>query len=332
MVGFEKAEMSFASPLALLGLLAVPIAVVVYLLIQRLREQAAARFARPALLPNMIAETPRWRRHVPPAILLLAVTAMLVGFAKPHAKISVRADDATAVLAIDSSRSMGATDVKPTRLAAAQASARRFVKELPKNYRVSVVAFSSQAQVVAAPTHDREFVGKAIDSLRVGEATAIGDAVASALRAVGVQAANQRKAGKKPAPAAILVLSDGAQDGGRVQPAEAIRRARAAKIPVFTALLGTQTGVVEVHRIGGYVERIQVPPDAALLRRMAQQTGGRFFEAPRKEDLDAVYADLKSRLSTTKKDTEITVAFAGAAVVLLLLSAGLSLLWFRRVP
>ena len=136
----------------------------------------------------------------------------------------------------------------------------------------------------------------------------------------------------KPAPAAILVLSDGAVDGGRVQPAEAIKRARAAKIPVFTALLGTQLGVVEVKRIGGFVERIQVPPDAPLLRRISDQTGGKFFEAPREEDLDVVYSNLKSRLSTEKKDTEVSVAFAGLGAVLLIVSGALSALWFRRVP
>jgi Ca-activated chloride channel family protein len=330
--------MSFASPLALLGLLLVPVAVAVYLLSQRLRERAAARFAKPALLPNLIDESPRWRRHLPPAILLLAVTMMLVGFAKPHANISVRTDDATAILVIDSSRSMGAPDVKPTRLAAAQASAKLFLKDLPSHFRVAVVAIGSQAQVVAAPTLDREFAAAAIDALKTGEGTAIGDAIASALQVVGVAAANAAqpadatKPKKEPAPAAILVLSDGAADGGRVKPADAITRAKTAKIPVFTALIGTQTGVVEVHRIGGYVERIQVPPDAPLLRRMADQTGGRFFEAPREEDLGAVYADLKSRLSTTRKDTEITVAFAGAAAVFLLFSGALSLHWFRRVP
>src|SRR5258706_10988955 len=134
MVECEKPEMSFASPFALLGLLAVPIAVALYILIQRLRHRTAARFARPELLPNMIEDAPRWRRHVPPAVLLLAVTAMLVGFAKPHATLSVRTDDATAILVIDSSRSMGAMDIRPTRLAAPQQSARQFLKDLPSPY------------------------------------------------------------------------------------------------------------------------------------------------------------------------------------------------------
>jgi Ca-activated chloride channel family protein len=128
------------------------------------------------------------------------------------------------------------------------------------------------------------------------------------------------------------VLSDGAVDGGHVPLPEAIRRVRTAKIPVFTALLGTDAGVVTVPHIGGYVERIQVPPDPAALRRVAQQTGGSFFAAPTAKDLDTVYADLKSRLGSTHENEEITFAFAVAGALLLLGGCTLSALWFRRVP
>jgi Ca-activated chloride channel family protein len=228
---------------------------------------------------------------------------------------------------------MGATDIQPTRLAAAQASARRFLDDLPDKYRVSVVAFSTLAQVVAVPTTDREYVDNAITGLRVGQATALGDALATAVAvARGTPEGVKPPAGEKPVPAVVLVLSDGAVDGGRVELPEAIRRARDAKIPVFTALLGTEAGVVTVPHVGGYVERIQVPPDPAALRRVAQQTGGSFFAAPTAKDLDTVYADLKSRLGSTDKDEEITFAFAVAGALLLLGGCVLSALWFRRVP
>lgn len=325
--------MSFASPLALLALVLVPLAAGGYVLLQRRRERAAARFAAPALLPNVVDRAPGWRRHLPPALLLLAVTAFLVGFARPHAKITVRSEEATAILALDTSRSMGATDVRPTRLGAAQAAARAFLAELPDKYRVAVVAFSSQAQLVAAPTHDREFVARALSELRLGEATALGDAIATAVQvARRAPPGTRQRRGEKPPPTAILVISDGAVDGGRVAPAVAIRRARQARIPVFTAVVGTPTGVVEVRHVGGYVERIQVPPNPRLLQRVAQETGGRFFEAPRAEDLATVYEDLKSRLGKTRREEEITFAFAGGAAVLLLVGAALSALWFRRVP
>jgi Ca-activated chloride channel homolog len=324
---------SFSSPIALVALILVPIAAVGYMLFERRRVREAAAFVEPALLPNVVDRVPGWRRHLPAALLLLAVAAFLIGFARPHATVSTRSEEATAIIAIDTSRSMGATDVAPTRLAAAQASARRFLKDLPDKYRVSVVAFSTLAQVVAVPTTDREYVETAISGLRVGEATALGDALATSVAvARGTPEGVKPPAGEKPAPAVVLVLSDGAVDGGRVELAEAIRRARNAKIPVFTALLGTEAGVVTVPHVGGYVERIQVPPDPAALRRVAQQTGGSFFAAPTAKDLDTVYADLESRLGSTHKDEEITFAFAVAGALLLLGGCVLSALWFRRVP
>jgi Ca-activated chloride channel family protein len=325
--------MSFASPLALFALLLVPVAAAGYVWFQRRRVRESARFVEPALLPNVVDRVPGWRRHLPVALLLLAVTGFLVGFARPHATISVRSEEATAILAIDSSRSMGATDVAPTRLAAAQASARRFLADLPERYRVAVVAFSSQAQVVSPPTRDREFVDTAIGALRVGEATALGDALATAVTvANGVPQGEKPPAGEEPPPAVILVLSDGAQDGGRVALSDAIGRARKAKVPVFTALLGTDAGVVQVRHVGGYVERIQVPPDPNALRRVAAQTGGTFFEAATEDDLGPVVADLKSRLGSTREDEEITFAFAAGGALLLLVGSALSVAWFRRVP
>jgi Ca-activated chloride channel family protein len=325
--------MSFSSPIALLALILVPIAAVGYVLFERRRVREAADFVEPALLPNVVDRVPGWRRHLPAAFLLLAVAAFLIGFARPHATISTRSEEATAIIAIDTSRSMGATDIAPTRLAAAQASARRFLKDLPDKYRVSIVAFSTLAQVVAVPTTDREYVDTAIAGLRVGEATALGDALATSVAvARGTPEGVKPPAGEKPVPAVVLVLSDGAVDGGRIELPEAIRRARDAKIPVFTALLGTEAGVVTVPHIGGYVERIQVPPDPAALRRVAQQTGGSFFAAPTAQDLDTVYADLNSRLGSTNKDEEITFAFAVAGALLLLGGCVLSALWFRRVP
>jgi Ca-activated chloride channel family protein len=325
---------TFSSPIFLLALIVVPIAAVGYVLFERRRVREAAAFVQPDLLPNVVDRVPGWRRHLPAAILLLAVATFLVGLARPHATISVKSEEATAIVVIDTSRSMGANDVQPTRLAAAQATARRFLARLPGKYRVSVVAFSTLAQVVAVPTTDRAYVNTALKGLRVGEATAFGDALATSVNvARGAPPGVKPPAGTKPAPAVILVLSDGAVDGGRVALPAAIRQARAAKIPVFTALVGTDAGVVTVPHVGGYVERIQVPPDPAAMKLAATQTGGRYFAAaPSDQELDEVYADLKSRLGSTDKNEEITFAFAAAGAFLLLGGCGLSALWFRRVP
>ncbi len=325
--------MTFSSPIALLGLILVPLAALGYVAFERRRVRDAARFVEPALLPNVVDRVPGWRRHLPAAILLLAVASFLIGFARPHATISVPAEKATAIIAIDTSRSMGANDVPPSRLAAAQASARRFLAKLPAKYRVSVVAFSSLAQVVAVPTVDRSYVRSALASLRVGEATAIGDALSTAVNvAQGTPRGGKPPAGVKPVPAVILVFSDGAADGGRVTLTEAVKRARAAKIPIFTSLVGTDAGVVSVRRVGGYFERIQVPPDALALKQVAAQTGGRYFTKPTDADLARVYADLKSRLGHTNKNEEITFAFAAAGALLLVGGCALSALWFRRIP
>jgi Ca-activated chloride channel homolog len=329
--------MTFASPLALVSLLLVPAAAAGYVLFQRHRVRDSARFAEPALQPNIVDRVPGWRRHLPVAILLLAVAGFLVGFARPHATITVKSEEATVILAIDTSRSMGATDVAPTRLAAAQASARRFLADLPEKYRVAVVAFSTTAQVVAPPTQDREVVEAALGALRVGEATALGDALATA---VDVAEGAPTPPGEQPSaalaanrpPTVILMLSDGAVDGGRITVDDAVDRAQKAKIPVFTALIGTEAGIVQVPHIGGYTERIQVPPNPEALRRVATQTGGRFYEAPAEDDLSVVYDNLKSRLGKKEKDEEITFAFAAGASALFLIGSGLSALWFRRVP
>jgi Ca-activated chloride channel homolog len=325
--------MRFASPIALWALLLVPLAAAAYVWLQRRRLRESAAFVSPALFPNVVDRVPGWRRHLPVALLLLAVASLLVGFARPHATISERSEQATVVLVIDTSRSMGAKDVAPTRLAAAQASAHAFLATLPKKYRVAVVAVSSQPQVVSAATDDREYVNAAISALRPTQGTALGDGLANAIQvANGTPPGTKRPAGQKPVPSAILVLSDGAQDGGRVQLPEAIRRARAAKIPIFTALVGTANGIVNVPLVGGYNEQIRVPPDPAALRTVATQTGGQFYSAPTQSDLKAVYRDLKSRLGNTNKDEEITVVFAGLGALLLLCGSVLSALWFRRIP
>lgn len=325
--------MSFASPVALWGLLLVPVAIAGYAWLERRRLREVASFANPGLLPNVIDRVPGVHRHLPAAILLLAVATFLLGFARPHATLSERSQEATVVIAIDTSHSMAATDVSPTRLAAAQASARQFIAGLPAQYRVALVDFSTRAQLAAAPSTDRAFVRAALATFRIGQGTALGDGLATAIAvARGTPPGAKPPTGQKPPPGAILIISDGAQDGGRIKLATAIAQARKAKVPVFTALIGTAAGVVSIPHLGGYTERIQVPPDPVALKRVATQTGGRFFIAPTAADLGAVYKNLKSRLGTKRKDEEITVAFAGAGALLLLASAALSVMWFRRVP
>lgn len=321
--------MSFGWPLALAGLAALPVLVALWIDHDRRRVASQERFGTPALLPNVIDRAPGRLRYVPPAIFLLALAALIVGVARPHAMVNVPREEATVILAVDVSRSMKADDVEPTRLDAARAAAKAFLEDVPERFRVGVVSFSTRAAVGVPPTEDRALVEAALDVLTPGEGTAIGDAVA-----VGVQVG--RPVADVPAdevaPKAILLISDGAADGGRVTPEEAVEQARAAGVPVHTILVGTPEGIVEETLTGGYTQIIRVPPSPETLEQLASGTGGEFFTAPDAEELSRVYEELGSRLGTRREEREITDVFAAGGAALLFVGGALSAFFFRRVP
>ena len=320
--------MTFEWPLALVGLAVVPLLVVLYVLRERRRTDYATRFTSAGLLPNLVDASPRWRRHLPLAVLLVALTAMVVGIARPHAMVKVKREEATAILLIDTSLSMSADDVKPSRLEAARREARAFLDALPSKYRLAIVGFAGRAYVALPPTDDRELAVSALRSLHPAEGTSLGDAVALATRIAGQQRASD---GSHP-PAAILVISDGAQESGRTSPADAALKARQAHIPVYSVLLGTQDGVITVPLAGGLSAQIRVPPSPETLQSVSQATGGRSYVAPTAAQLREVYAHLGSRLGSRRESREVTNLFAGGSAALLLLGGGLSALWFRRMP
>jgi Ca-activated chloride channel family protein len=311
--------MTFQWPLALLALAAVPLLAAVYVRRERGRADRAAPFAAPALLPNLVPRPPGRRRHVPLAVLLGGLTLLLVGVARPHATVKVPREDATVILAVDTSRSMAARDVRPTRLGAARSAAKAFLAKIPAKFQVGVVAFASRATTALPPTADRELARTALDGLRVGEGTVIGDAVALATRLA------------RKRPAAVVLISDGANEGGRVSPAAAARRARTRHIPVYAVLVGTPNGRVERSLPGGFREIVQVPASPPTLRQVARTSGGRFFTAAGDRRLREVYEKLGSRLGHRTSSREVTDLFAGGSATLLLVGAALSTLWFRRV-
>lgn len=320
--------MRFATPLALLALLLVPLALVGYVLLERRRRAAAAAFASLTLIPNLVGRRPGRLRHLPPALGLLALALVATGLARPHASLSVKREEATVVLVIDVSRSMLATDVKPSRLASAQAAVRAFLEKLPDGYRVAIVSFAQTANVILPPTSNRELAERALTSLRPGDGTALGGGIA---RAVQVAERVRGKDGKR-VPTAVVLLSDGAQTIGEQTPLSAARRAGALAIPISAVALGTAEGVVEVRNPDGFIERVTVPPDPRTLRRVAAATKGRFYEAPDGERLRTVYEELGSRVGRVQEEREVTSAFA-AAGGLLLLGAGLaSVTLFGRLP
>lgn len=320
--------MRFDWPLALLALLAVPLAVAGYVLLERRRQRHSAAFAAPALQPNLIPRRPGRLRHVAPALALAALAALAIGLARPHAMVSVRQEEATVVLAFDTSRSMVAKDVPPSRLAVAQRVVRGFLEKLPEGYRVGMVAFADSAHAVLPATANRQAAQTALRNLRTGHGTALGEGIA---RAIQVARRVPAEAGKKP-PASILVLSDGAQTQGVLTPQQAAERARKLRIPVYTVAFGTENGVVEVVDDNGFRQRVTVPPDPPTLRRVAQATGARFYAAPTAAQLEAVYEELGSRIGSVKKEREITAAFAASGAALLLAAGAASALLFGRLP
>jgi Ca-activated chloride channel family protein len=319
---------SFDWPLALLALLLLPLLAGLYVWHDRRSERVAARFASPPLLPNVVDRSPGRLRFLPLAILLLALAAMVVGVARPHAMVNVPREEATIVLAIDVSRSMKANDVEPTRLDAARAGAKAFIDEVPEKFRIGVVSFATRAVVALPPTDDRQLVADSLDTLKTGEGTAIGDAVAVALQ-MGRQL--REPDGAIP-PTSVLLISDGARDGGILDPQEAATRARREGVPIHTVLVGTPDGVVEDTLPGGYRRIIRVPTNGETLQQIASTSGGEYFQAPALEDLRQVYEDLGSRLGTKRESREITDLFAAGSALLLVTGGALSALLFRRVP
>lgn len=320
--------MSFEDPVALVALAAIPVIAWLWYVQEKRRRSSARAFTNPALLPNLVERSPGRLRLIGPVLFLAALVLLMVGFARPHAHIRVPRHEATVVLAIDVSRSMQAQDVKPTRMIAAKRAASAFLDRIPSNYSVAVVAFGSRAYVALPPTTDRDLTRQALNALTPGDGTAIGDAVVLSAK-LGQK---QKTVDGVVPPESVLMLSDGAPDGGRTSAAAAVKKARALHVPVSTVLLGTDQGVIDHKLTGGYTEQIRVPPSAGTLQLIAKGTGGEFFRARSASALQAVYKHLATRIGHRTEDREVTDLFVIAALVLLVAGGVFSALRFRRVP
>jgi Ca-activated chloride channel family protein len=313
---------SFLAPGRLWLLLLVVALAVAYVLLQRRRAAYAVRFSSLPLLASVAPRSPGWRRHVPAAVLLLALTAAGTAFARPQADVRVPREQATVVLAVDTSLSMEATDVSPDRITAARGSAADFVEGLPDSFAVGLVSFSGSAAVVVPPTQDHAAVAEAVQALALGPSTAIGEAVFAALDAVAAASGGD---GEAP-PARIVLLTDGTNTVGRSLDAAA-EAAREAGVPVSTISYGTADGVVEVQG-----QLVPVPVDVAAMEQLARDTGGASFTAESGEELEEVYADIGEQVGTTVEQREVSDVLAGLALLLGLVSAAGSLAWTSRLP
>jgi Ca-activated chloride channel family protein len=263
---------------------------------------------------------------VPIAILAVAVAALVVAAARPQRTVAVPVEQAQILLMTDVSGSMLAKDVTPSRLIAVQRAAREFVKRVPQQVKIGVMAFNTAPQVLQSPTQDRDAVDAALQRLRSSGGTATGDAIQTGVRLL--QQA-PRSNGRVP-PSAIVLLSDGASTKG-VNPVQAARDAGRRRIPITTVALGTPNGTITVKRKDGRTEVHPVPPDPATMRAIAQASGGRTATATDAGTLGQVYKRLGSQLGRRKVPREITSGFAGAALALLAAGSALSLRWFGRL-
>jgi Ca-activated chloride channel homolog len=315
--------MTFGAPTYLLALLAIPAVAAAYAIARTRRRRFAVRFPATAVFARVAGSQPRLRRVLPPALLAASAATLAVALARPQATVAVPVEKASVVLVTDESGSMSATDVDPTRLAAARSAAETFLGRVPGSLLVGFVGFSTQVNATVEPTLEHDQVKAALESLRADGATATGDALNAALDRLE---ARRGKDGKR-APAAVTLLSDGkTTEGG--DPLAAAQRARRLGIPVSTVALGTAEGTV----VAPNGEAIPVPPDPATLQEISRVTGGTFTEAADAGRLDDVYKRLGSKVGTKRVKREVTSSVAGAGLVLLLAGLGTGLRWRGRLP
>ena len=322
--------MTFIDPGKLWLLLAVVAVVALYVALQLRRSQYAVRFTNLALLEQVAPKRPGWRRHAAALAFVLAIVSLVVAFARPTHEGKVPRERATIIMAIDVSLSMEATDVSPSRISAAQQAAKAFLSSVPDKVNVGLVSFAGNASLVVAPTTDRDRLRIAIDSLKLGESTAIGEAIFTALDAIdqfGKETANS-STNSEPVPASIVLMSDGETEAGRPNEVAAAA-AKQAKVPVSTIAFGTPYGEVTVPESP---VPVNVAVNGEALKQIADDTGGHYYAAATEAQLAQVYQDIGSSIGYDTKQLEITEWFIGFALIALLAAAAMSLLWFSRLP
>jgi Ca-activated chloride channel family protein len=327
-----------------------------YIMVLRRRKRTALRYASLLLVRDAIGPGQRLRRHVPPALLGLAMVAAIVALARPTASVVLPAQYMTIAMAMDVSLSMRATDVEPNRLVAAQNAAKAFIEELPANVRLGIVSFAGTAAVVQTPTENKADMLAAIDRFQLQRATATGsglilalgmlfpddgldlESVSMTLRPTGVPIDRPRynDEGRPPrepvAPGSftsgvVILLSDGRRTTGP-DPVQIAKMAAERGVRVYTVGFGTLQGTT----IGFEDYQIYVRLDEETLKAIAKVTGGEYFHAGTAADLRAVYQNLNTRLAMERQQTEIGALFSGIAGAFALLAALLSVLWFHRGP
>jgi Ca-activated chloride channel family protein len=321
--------MRFEWPLGLGALVLVPLTALGFVALERRRARYAVHFTNLDVLASVAGRPTRWTR-VPAILVLLALTCATAALARPAVETTAMSERASIVLAVDTSGSMAADDVKPSRLIAAQDAIARFIARLPARYRVGLVTFSARPAVAAPLSWDRDEVSEMLDLARPAQGTAIGDAIARSADLLEPLSANDSTtsiSAASPPLSAILLLSDGAQTGGRLGALQGAALARSRGIPVYTVALGTPDGTISEGVI-----TLKVPPDSTTLRKIADATGGTFFAPTDEASLRAVYEHLASSLGRRTAWRELGFVLSGLAAALALVAGALSLFVHARLP
>ncbi len=351
--------MNFVWPQLLWLMLIVPVMVLVYLWLLRRKAAHSVAYSQLGLLKVAMGAQSRYKRHIPPALMLLALAAMIFAASRPLAIVTLPMQQETIMLAMDVSGSMRATDVQPNRLVAAQNAAKAFLADLPRNVKVGIVTFAGTAALVQAPTVNREDLVAAIDRFQMQRGTAIGNGIVVSLATLfpdagidlaqmqygrpasrplggagGAGGADKPKEAKDTAPvaagsygsAAIILLTDGQRTTG-VDPAEAAKLAADKGVRVYTVGIGTKDG--ETIGFEGWSMRVRL--DEESLKAISLRTQAEYFYAGSADDLKKVYTKLSSRLMVEKKETEIAGLLALLGAALVLAASALSMLWFKRI-
>jgi Ca-activated chloride channel family protein len=321
-------DLRFLAPLRLL-LLVLPVVLAAgYTLLHVRRRRFALRFTSLDLLDEVAPDRPGWRRHLPALALVAGTVVAALAVARPTIAADTTQHQRVVVLAIDTSLSMEATDVTPTRIAAAKDAATRFLDAVSDGVAVGVVGFDGQARQLIAPTDRLDAVRRTIDAADLGEGTAIGDAVLVALDAIEATTDDTDRSDSGPAPGAVVLLSDGETTQGRPNE-EAADAARAEGVPVHTIAFGTDAGSIADPSTGA---RVDVPVNRAALGELARTTGGEVLRAETADELRAVYEELGEQVTVDEPRREVTDWFAGLALLLVVLAGAGSLMWAGRLP
>ena len=334
--------MTFIWPLALLSLLSIPVLVGFYLLLQRRRRRIAADYSSLGLVQNQKSRSIGFRRHIPTIVLLAGLSTLMVTSARPQTLVSLPRIEGTVILAFDVSGSMAATDLQPTRMEAAKAAAREFVKKQPPSVVIGTVAFSDSGFSVQPPTNDKDAVLASIDRLSPQRGTSVANGILVSLKAIETnnqsthfytnltptpEASPTPVAPGQHGSAVIVLLSDG-ENNERPDPIAAAQAAADRGVRVYTVGLGS-TGGTTLH-VNGFTVHTQL--DEVSLQQIAQITGGTYYNATSAQDLTKIYGGLDPELVIRPEKIEVTSIFAGASAAVLMLGGLLSLFWFSRLP